>query len=71
MGDIPEQDECAPLILRLDRGWELYNDRGIWRWYKESKPGFDDELPTEAEVAFLLKIREMGAQIDSSEDRLS
>jgi hypothetical protein len=58
--DIPtDWSAMARAMLRLDQGWELWDDHGTWRWYRETKPGFDEDLPTEAEVAFLLIVREM------------
>lgn len=46
----------ASVVRRLNNGWELYDDDGTMRWYSETKPGFDDELPTEVEIALIRKI---------------
>jgi hypothetical protein len=48
------------VILRLLKGWELYDDHGTWRWYDGSltEPGFDDELPTEDEIALIQSIKD-------------
>lgn len=50
---LPDWPTTAGLILRLNGGWELYDDHGTLRWYSPTKPGFDDVLPTPAEVALL------------------
>jgi hypothetical protein len=60
--DASDWPTTAKVILRLDGGWELYDDHGTWRWYSPTKPGFDEELPTEAEVTFILEVRELGKQ---------
>lgn len=41
------------IICRLARGWELMHDEAddTWKWYSETKPGFDIEEPTKFEVA--------------------
>ena len=48
----------AGVILRLHRGWELYDDHGTWRWYSPTKPGFDDALPSEAEITLIRSVTE-------------